>query len=559
MTRVNINGINEMDFPSGVTSASTSAGVTTVNLDSSGAPTFVSEQPSGIVPGSVFTTTDNPASILAFYVDGTFVPPNQYSVSGSTITLETAVSSGQIPWVVYTTTEAAARWAATVMGLNDFNQSFNESTGTMDAMQFIFSQFQQQQPLPNGATDASTLVYNGKIYVIGGYGANATTYLTYVQIYDPVTNSWAQGSPITTGVWGAGCAVYNGKIYMFGGATSATGQSGTTLALVYDIAGDAWSSITALPVVMADGTMAVTVGNKIYVMWQSDFYEYDPVGDSYTSLTSAPSPAQVQWAATGLVNVSGDDRIYFIGGSTGSSSGYTNVNYYYSVTSSTWSSAQATAPYSAHGLLQGAVLDGKIYYIGGYDGSVFYQTLYAYDTSANTWSSALAVMNEWRDGVSGGFVDGILYVIGGRNAGNSLGPFGVVANEAFEVGSSVESRTFTSIEINYTSGTSGNVRLGIYADSGSGPGALILDAGAVAIANGWIAIRGLNLSLTPGTRYWLAFIQDSSMGVSYTDGSPASNATTAHCFVAQAYGALPGTFPSGATFLSSMYAMRLTT
>ena len=116
---------------------------------------------------------------------------------------------------------------------------------------------------------------------------------------------------------------------------------------------------------MADGTMAVTVGTKIYVMWQSYFYEFDPVGDSYTVLTSAPGAGQVQWAATGYATVGGDDRIYFIGGSTGSSSGYTNVNYYYSVTTSTWSSAQATAPYSAHGLLQGAVYNGSIYYIGG--------------------------------------------------------------------------------------------------------------------------------------------------------------------------------------------------
>ena len=457
---------------------------------------------------------------------------------------------------------APTRYMANVMGLTEFNNSYAESSNTMDAMQFVYSQFQQQTSMTNPAADTCSAVSGGRIYVIGGYGANASTYLDYVQIYDPTTDSWSQGATIPTATWGGGCALYGGSIYYFGGDTSSV--TGTTAAYVYSIAGNSWSTLTSLPVGLPDGVQAVTVGSDIYILFESYFYQFDPSGSggsgSYTTLTSPPSAAQVQWAATGYVNVSGDDRIYFIGGSTGSSSGYTNVNYYYSVTNAAWSSAQATAPYSAHGELQQAVYNGSIYYIGGYDGNVFYRTLYSYTPSTNTWSSALAAMNGWRDGIAGGFIGNTLYVIGGRNADNGS-VFGLAESESFQIGSSPTTQNFTKIQINYNGGSSGNVELGVYTDAGSsGPGSLVLDAGNVAITNGWAVISGLNVSLTPGTYYWLVFIQSSSQPVSYTAGAPQNpNASNAHCYASQAYGALPSSFPGGATCTnSSMYAVKLT-
>lgn len=461
------------------------------------------------------------------------------------------------------------RTVAQLMGLTDFNQSGGESANYFDAGQFTFSQFSQETSVPNPAADTCTAFYNNQFYVIGGYGATSTTYLTYVQIYNPQTREWSQGTPMTTGEWGAGCAVYSGKIYLFGGATPSTGQSGTTVAFVYDISGNSWSSLTALPTACADGTMAITVGSYIYVMWEGNFWQFDPSAaggmGSYTALAAAPSPGQVQWAATGYVNVSGDDRLYFIGGSTGSSSGYTNVNYYYSITNSLWSSAQSTAPYSAHGQIQQAVFNGSIYYLGGYDGSRFYQTLYAYDPATDTWSSSLGTMNAFRDGVSGGFYGTSLYAIGGRNAGDGESPFGIAANESFQIGSTPVVQSFTKIRL-FLSGTpSGSIRMGIYSDAGSsGPGSLILDAGAVVAQPGWNTITGLNLTLTPGTRYWLTFLLSGSAAIDFTQGlssNPSGPGASPHCFNSQSYGALPGTFPQSGincTGVSGIFAEQVT-
>jgi len=455
-----------------------------------------------------------------------------------------------------------------IIGLIDgsYNLAFNDSNNVIEGMRFVNSQFQQKSPLPNAAADSCTSVYNNKIYIIGGYGTSSSTQLDFVQIYDPTTDIWTQGSVLPVAEWGAACAVYNGKIYLFGGVVSGGGGGGggTANAYLYDIAGDSWSSLTSLPSAIPDGMMGVTVGSDIYLLFESNFWRFDPSAaggmGSYTALTAAPTAAQVQWAATGYVNVSGDDRIYFIGGSTSAGSGYGNGNYYYSVTNSAWSGAQAAAPFSAHGQLQGAVLSGQIYYIAGYDGTVFWSDLYAYNPSTNSWSSKLATMSQWRDGVAGGFYGNTIYVIGGRNA-NAPNAFGISANEAYQVGSTVIPQTFTKIQLHYSSPSGGNVHLGIYSDSGGAPGSLILDAGAVSIVNGWTAITGLSLSsLTLGTNYWLVFLQDSFNNISYTSGAPSGSVAGAHCSTTgTSYGSLPSTFPAvGMTCqVGSMYAEKL--
>jgi len=459
-----------------------------------------------------------------------------------------------------------------LMGLSDWSPSASESANIIEGMQFTYSQFTQQNPMPVAAADNCTVLYQNKLYVVGGYGTSSTNYLNNVQILNPLTDTWTQGATKTTAEWGAGCAVYNGKIYTFGGATNATGQGGTTVAEVYDIAGNSWSTLTAIPAAIPDGTMAVTVGNFIYVMWESSFYKFDPSAaggaGSYTALTSAPGAAQLQWSATGYVNVSGDDRIYFLGGSTGTGIGisYSNVAYYYSVTNGTWSGAQATAPYTAHGMMQNAVYNGDIYFLGGYNNTLvrFFQDLYKYTPATNTWSSVIASMNAWRDGVGGGFYGNKLYAIGGRNASNSQSPFGIAAVESYQIGSSPTALPFTDILLRFKNLPSGNVRMGIYADSSSNPGSLIVDCGTQAAISGFTDCSGLSQTLTPGSKYWLAFILSATNTLFYSGGlpsNPSGTSSSPHCFNSQSFGALPSPFPTSGMTCNTpvgMFAQQLT-
>jgi hypothetical protein len=97
-----------------------------------------------------------------------------------------------------------------------------------------------------------------------------------------------------------------------------------------------------------------------------------------------------------------------------------------------------------------------------------------------------------------------------------------------------------------------SVRLGIYADNGGVPGALLVDAGAVSVAAVDAAALALTYWLRPGW-YWLACLSEgtpvirgqnnggpSLLGVASNTGTDCDN----FVYAAQAYGALPANFPA---------------
>ena len=50
-------------------------------------------------------------------------------------------------------------------------------------------------PIPVGVEFATSVVKDGKIYVIGGMN-NATTLVNLIQVYDPVANSWSTSADL---------------------------------------------------------------------------------------------------------------------------------------------------------------------------------------------------------------------------------------------------------------------------------------------------------------------------------------------------------------------------
>lgn len=85
----------------------------------------------------------------------------------------------------------------------------------------------------------------------------------------------------------------------------------------------------------------------------------------------------------------------------------------------------------------------------------------------------------------------------------------------------------------------GKVRLGVYADNNGVPGNLLLDAGEVTVANGWVAKDNLNLPVTQNTYYWLAYNLNSANGIRYKAGQPANS----NRWVNLIYGAFPSQYP----------------
>lgn len=128
----------------------------------------------------------------------------------------------------------------------------------------------------NGATPPLQLHHfqavamDGLIYAVNAYTGNccaAEFGAQYVYIYDPATNLWHQGPQIPTNRQrgAAGAVVYNNKIYLVGGLQGGHGSPSTSYAYFdeYNPATGQWTPLANAPR-QRDHFSAVLIGGKLY-------------------------------------------------------------------------------------------------------------------------------------------------------------------------------------------------------------------------------------------------------------------------------------------------------
>ena len=164
--------------------------------------------------------------------------------------------------------------------------------------------------------------------------------------------------------------------------------------------------------------MASTVEPSIYLFFGKATFEYDIGKDQYIQRKDAPISRT--WATCAVVRVENEDRIYLIGGHDNSRGDATNANYYYSPSRDEWSDLQSPAPYSAYGVTRdNSAWMNHIYYgFGHKNPDQFFKEIYSYDPISCEWSR-LPPASHKRDGVACGIIDGVLFVVGGRNVPNN--------------------------------------------------------------------------------------------------------------------------------------------
>jgi hypothetical protein len=107
----------------------------------------------------------------------------------------------------------------------------------------------------------------------------------------------------------------------------------------------------------------------------------------------------------------------------------------------------------------------------------------------------------------------------GLGAGASSGSIGANSTNAQRFQNTVGDGTLTQLEVLSVDATpTGNMVMAVYSDNAGDPNALLLNAGAAAVVNGWIIIAGLALAVTNGTWYWLAFNQQNANDLKYQAG-----------------------------------------
>ena len=355
--------------------------------------------------------SDN-GKILSFWIES-------WSSSSATIWVkidEILAYADKIIWLVYGNSSASS--------VSDGDDTF-ELFDDFEGISFYSGSWTTKATMTHAVADVPCVSYNNKLYCFGGYDNAAMppgSPQNYTQEYNP--NTWTDKTAMPTARWGAAAALHEGKAYVFGGAIDEAG-SGSNKCECYDISGNSWTTKTNLPAEIDEqGLMAVTVGSKIYLFYRQYTYEFDPAGNagagSYTQKLST-NPVDRTWTTCAYVNISGEDRIYLIGGYNYGVSGGTNKNYYYKPATNTWSGAQVVAPYASWGpIRESCIYNGEIYYGFGQEPfDTYFTHLYRYNPSDDTWSSALTEATYARDGAGAGIINDKLYVVGGR--ANSAG------------------------------------------------------------------------------------------------------------------------------------------
>jgi N-acetylneuraminic acid mutarotase len=132
----------------------------------------------------------------------------------------------------------------------------------------------------------------GEIYAVGGFNPQAQDHLHYlssVEVYDPITNSWMTSTPMITPRQSLAVAALGGHIYAIGGVVyQGPNQGVQNKTEMYDPASHLWSPRTDLPVRL-QGMSAVVLAGQIYLFggfndqglsWEG-VEVYDPLKDAW--------------------------------------------------------------------------------------------------------------------------------------------------------------------------------------------------------------------------------------------------------------------------------------
>jgi hypothetical protein len=256
-------------------------------------------------------------------------------------------------------------------GVNQNNQPLN----TIEEYNPATEQWTSKLAMPTARSGFATVVYDGKIYVIGGSVGNG--FVGNNEVYDPVSNTWATKASMQTPRADLTASLVNGQIYLIGGkmySNQAPFYTETGINEVYDPVNDAWSTKTALPSAV-EGYASAVLDNKIYVIGGSKLQAatgsvvansnqvYDPQTDQWSLAASLPVASSYAAAAATQGNMA-QEAIYYIGGYTGSD--YSSQTRIYTAANNSWSSAENMP--TARAYLGLAVVNDLIYALGGFNG-----------------------------------------------------------------------------------------------------------------------------------------------------------------------------------------------
>ncbi|HVK95940.1 MAG TPA: kelch repeat-containing protein [Noviherbaspirillum sp.] len=282
-------------------------------------------------------------------------------------------------------------------------------------------------------------VLNGKIYVAGGLLSPNTGYTAHFEAYDPAADAWTRLQTLPEARHHIALSAVNGLLYGIGGFTGGFPHwRAQPTMFVYNPATNTWANGIDLKVARAEGVSAV-VDDKLYLIGGrvratdearhfNDHVDsvrnevFDPVTGAWSRRADAPTARNS--AAAAVV----DGKVYVVGGrrflkNADGSARQVNVPTLevYDPKRDRWEN-RAPMP-QAQGGLAATALDGKLYVFGG-EQWVPEQKVFAdnwvYDPETDAWE-ALPSLPTPRHGLGAAAVGKRIFVFGGgtQTGGNA--------------------------------------------------------------------------------------------------------------------------------------------
>ena len=280
-------------------------------------------------------------------------------------------------------------------------------------------------PMPTPRSEVAAVELNGKLYVLGGFGAGAAAN----EEYDPATNTWERRAPIPQGAdHGAAVALPQGKgglVYFIGGFDGRWGPLSAVWA--YDPVSGQWTKRANLPT--PRGALgAVVLDGKIYAVGGVDtrgdlgtLEVYDPGADTWATLSPMPR------IRDHLAVVAIDGEIHALGGRQGSYANNLPHHQVYDPDKDSWEELP-DLPVARSGIA-GAAVAGDIYVFGGEEVPGTFDENQRYRMAEGTWQDMLP-MPTARHGLGAAVLGNRIYVLAG---GDTPGGSQTALNEVFIV------------------------------------------------------------------------------------------------------------------------------
>lgn len=278
------------------------------------------------------------------------------------------------------------RYVYYVAGAGSYNGNAVSNCYRYDSKKNIW---ESMKSVPYARAMPGVAFCNGKVYCIGGSSTAELRQGTNTNYaYDPLTNTWSSKKVIPSAITWGSCTSHGYCVYYIGGDVSG---SAVKTNYCYNTASDTWTTLTNMTAVRIGG--AITTSNEGYIdviggcntdlHSQTSHYQYNVASNSWSTKTTLSLATSLHDSGY-VLDSSNSSVIYWFSGIYKSSSSTTYRNrtykYYFSSNTNTLCTDFSLSTTKADCLLRYscAVLDNKIYILGGTLGDVAVTTCQVY-------------------------------------------------------------------------------------------------------------------------------------------------------------------------------------